>query len=346
MAGGVGTRFWPASKEAKPKQFLDVLGTGRNLLQMTFDRLLHVFPVDHIYVVTNMQYCRLVSDALPEIPLENILGEPTRNNTAPAVAYAAWKIGQKDPNAILYVSAADHLITKEVKFVEVLKRGLEFSSENNAILTLSIQPLRPDTGYGYIEMGDTLGGNIYKVLSFKEKPDLQTAEKYLHSGKYSWNSGNFFFPYETIRAEFKQYSNQIFEIMEMGKGLWNTDEEEAFLLQNYPLTEDVSIDYAILEKSEKVYTLPADIGWSDVGTWKSLFEIQSESGSNVINNKDSIKLEDSSGCLVFMDDELTLMGRGLKDLIIVKDGEVLMILPMDREQEVKQIRENYYKSKS
>lgn len=345
MAGGVGTRFWPASKEEKPKQFLDVLGTGRNLLQMTFDRLLNVFPVDHIYVVTNKQYSQQVSEALPEIPIDNILGEPSRNNTAPAVAYAAWKIGQKNPNAILYVSAADHLITKEIKFVEVLKRGLEFSANNNAILTLSIQPVRPDTGYGYIEMGDSVDGDVYKVLSFKEKPDLETAEKYLQSGKYSWNSGNFFFPYETIREEFELYSNQIFEIMEEGRDSWNTEKEESFLAKNYPLTDDVSIDYAILEKSDRVYTLPADIGWSDVGTWKSLYEIQSESGSNVINRKDSIKLEDSSGCLVFVDDDLTLMGRGLKDLIIVKDGDVLMILPMDREQEVKQIRENYFKSK-
>lgn len=345
MAGGVGTRFWPASKEEKPKQFLDVLGTGRNLLQMTFDRLLHVFAVENIYVVTNRQYSEQVSEALPEIPKENILGEPSRNNTAPAVAYAAWKIGQKNPNAILYVSAADHLITKEVKFAEVLKRGLDFSGKNNAILTLSIQPVRPDTGYGYIEMGEAEEGEIYKVLSFKEKPDLMTAKKYLESGKYSWNSGNFFFPYVTIRDEFEMYSHQIFEIMEKGRGFWNTEKEEEFLANNYPATEVVSIDYAILEKSKRVYTLPADIGWSDVGTWKSLFEIQSDSGSNVINNTEQVTLEDSSGCLVFTDKDLTIVGRGLNDLIIVKDGNVLMLVPMNREQEVKQMRENYYKNK-
>lgn len=343
MAGGVGSRFWPASRDEKPKQFLDVLGTGRNLLQMTFDRLRHVFPADRIYIVTNRIYSAQVAEYLPQVPAENILGEPSRNNTAPAIAYAAWKIGQKDPSAVLYVSAADHLITKEIEFTEVLRKGLAFCSRNNAILTLGIRPTRPDTGYGYIELGEAAGGEVFKVRSFREKPDAERAEEYLRLGNYAWNSGNFFFSCDTISKEFEQYSSQIFSIMEKGRAFWNTERESSFLTENYPSAESVSIDYAILEKSEKVFTMPVDIGWSDVGTWKSLFEIQSVDGANVVNDSKKINLEDSSGCLVFTDDASTIMGLGLKDMIIVKDGDVLMILPMDREQEVKRIRENYLK---
>lgn len=345
MAGGVGSRFWPASREEKPKQFLDVLGTGRNLLQMTFDRLRHVFPPDHIYIVTNQQYSTQVAAYLPQISEENILGEPSRNNTAPAVAYAAWKIGQKDPDAILYISAADHLITKEIEFTKVLRNGLAFCSRYDAILTLSIHPTRPDTGYGYIEQGEAAGDDIFRVSSFKEKPDSEKAKEYLLQGNYSWNSGNFFFSYDTIRREFEQYCPQIFTLMEKGNGVWGTQEEKAFLEENYPSAEEVSIDYAILEKSEKIFTMCADIGWSDVGTWKSLFEIQCGGKANVINDCRKIHLEDSDGCLVFTDGTSTIMGLGLKDMIIVKDDDILMILPMDREQEVKKIRENYLKDR-
>jgi mannose-1-phosphate guanylyltransferase len=321
MAGGVGSRFWPASRESQPKQFLDVLGMGRNLLQMTYDRLNLVFEAQHIYIITHAQYRELVQDSLPALPPENILCESHRRNTAPAIAYAAWTIAQKYPQSPLFVSASDHLVTREKAFTEALQKGLDYVRRNNKILTLGIQAHRPDTGYGYLECGAEWEEGIYQLVSFKEKPDLATAQQYLDSGQYYWNSGNFFFSLPHLQAEFKRHCPEIYTLREEGG--------------DYALNPDVSIDYALMEKTREIATLPVDIGWSDVGTWKSLYELQASPGQNIVQPQEKVHLQDCRGNLIRTDGKLEVYALGIENTIVVQDGDLLMLLPMDREQEVK-----------
>lgn len=335
MAGGVGSRFWPASTEENPKQFMDVLGTGRTMIQMTYDRLRHCFNDENIWVLTNQNYVDLVARSLPDIPEGNILGEPSRNNTAPAIAYAVWKIGQKNPDAVFFVSAADHLITKEIAFTNALNTGLSFVASNDAILTLGIQPTRPDTGYGYIEMGKDVGQDICLVKSFREKPVLSKAQEYLESGNYAWNSGNFFFSYNTIREEFILNSPEIARIM--NEIHWDSPEETEDVSEKYPQCPDISIDFAIMEKSGRIFCLPVDLGWSDLGTWKSLYEVANNNTENVTIGSNFITLKDTSGCLVYAESGTHILGLGIKDLIIVQNKNNILLLDLNREQEVKEL---------
>jgi mannose-1-phosphate guanylyltransferase len=321
MAGGIGSRFWPASRESQPKQFLDVLGVGRNLLQMTYDRLRQVFEAQHIYIITHESYQAQVQDSLPELPLENILCETHRRNTAPAIAFAAWTIAQRYPQAQLFVSASDHLITQEQSFAQALQKGLDYVSREAKILTLGIQAHRPDTGYGYLECGEAWEEGIYALRSFKEKPDPATAQAYLDQGGYYWNSGNFFFDLQHLQAQYKIHCPEIYQIMEAGG--------------DYALCPEVSIDYALMEKTKEIATLPVDIGWSDLGTWKSLYELQASPGENVVQPPERVHLLDCRGNLIRTQGDLEVYALGLENMLVVQEGHLLMILPMDREQEVK-----------
>jgi len=337
MAGGIGSRFWPASRTERPKQFLDILGTGKSLIRMTFERFLHLTPADRIFIVTNERYRDLVKEHLPELTDEQILGEPSRNNTAPCVAYTAFKLQALDPEANLIVAPSDHIILQEMDFLETVKKGLAFTSKNDALLTLGIQPSRPDTGYGYIEVGTVADGAIRKVASFREKPDLPTAQEYLDSGKYLWNAGIFIWKVEHLLAAFARHAPEIHRILHAGPDVYNTDQETDFINDAYPTTPNISIDYAILEKADNVYTLPSDFGWSDLGTWASLHaELPKDDNENAVTG-DRVHLLETKNTLVRTPAGKQVVITGLHDYIIVDEGDVLLIHPKSREQEIKGI---------
>jgi mannose-1-phosphate guanylyltransferase len=338
MAGGVGSRFWPGSREEKPKQFLDMLGTGKSLLRMTFERLLPLIKADHIFVLTHDKYRDLVAEHLPEIDHSQILGEPSRNNTAPCIAYAALKIKDLDPNATFVVAPSDHVILKEETFRENLATALQFASTHDALCTLGITPVRPDTGYGYIHYGEAAQGTVHKVLEFREKPDLETARQYLESGDYLWNAGIFVWSAKAVIQALETHSPQLMAVFSTAlNGVWNTSQETTWLQQWYPTTPNISIDYAIMEKASNVYTIPADIGWSDLGTWASLHsERQSPDSGNVIDGNQILAL-DVTNCLIRAPHDKLLVIKDLDNYIIVDEGDVLLVWPKEKEQEIKNI---------
>lgn len=343
MAGGAGTRFWPASTEAFPKQFLDILGTGKSLLTQTFDRFISLVPSDKIYVVTNAKYADIVHTQLPQLPKGNILCEPSRNNTAPCIAYATYKIQSGDPNAQLVVVPSDHLILKETIFLNKIQNALRFSRNRNAICTLGIQPVRPDTGYGYIHFGDNVDDDIYQVLSFREKPDAITAAHYIQQKTYLWNAGIFIFSAETMIASLEQWSPEICRILSPLP--YNTEQEQDVLNNVYPTTPNISIDYAVMERAENVFTLPADIGWTDLGTWASLYaELQKDEAGNAIQTDRSV-VRDSKGNLIRLPSGKKAVIRGLTNMIIVDEPEGLLIYPMHLEQDIKQDSAEVIKTK-
>ncbi|MEM6965714.1 MAG: mannose-1-phosphate guanylyltransferase, partial [Bacteroidota bacterium] len=271
MAGGVGSRFWPASREDLPKQFLDILGVGRSLIQLTYDRAIQIVPKENVLIATNKKYKNLVNEHLPEISDNQILLEPSRNNTAPCIAYLALKIANQNPNATFAVWPSDHVILKEAEFIKKINLAFDYATMSDALVTLGIQPTRPDTGYGYIEVNHKDGAQgIEKVVQFKEKPDLETAKEYLNAGNYFWNAGIFIWSVKSVLSAFEKNAPQIIEVLGEDKSKYNTLEEQAYIDQVYPNTQKISVDYALLEKSNNVFTIPADIGWSDLGTWNSL----------------------------------------------------------------------------
>jgi mannose-1-phosphate guanylyltransferase len=277
MAGGVGSRFWPLSRTSNPKQFLDILGIGKTLLQQTFDRFNKLIPAENIYIVSNTEYYDIIREQIPEMPVENILLEPYRRNTAPCIAYASYRIKVKDPEARMVVAPSDHLILKEEAFLKVVKDGLEFVGEHDNLLTIGIQPSRPETGYGYIQVdsnhiieNDEVVFN--KVKTFTEKPDIKLAKVFLESGEFFWNSGIFFWSVESILNSLKEFLPEINKSFSDGIGLYGTDGEAAFIQETYSGCKNISIDYGIMEKADNVYVLTADFGWSDLGTWGSLYD--------------------------------------------------------------------------
>lgn len=343
MAGGVGSRFWPKSRNHFPKQFIDILGIGKSLLQLTYERFLNICPIEQIFVLTNETYADLVAEQLPAVLKPNILLEPSRNNTAPCIAYAAYKIGQLNPNANIVVAPSDHLILKEEVFLNKVEQALNFSSKNDALLTLGITPTRPDTGYGYIQYQDSdfknqnVQSEIKKVNAFMEKPILAKAEEYLKSGDYVWNAGIFIWSASSLRKAFEQYAPEIATLFESGLSFYNTIDEAKFIAENYPSSPNISIDYAILEKADNVYTIPADIGWSDLGTWASLHAIGEKDVDNNMVNLEKIHLKDTSNCIIHLPNDKAAVIRGLDNYIVVDDGEVLLIYPKSDEQEIKQV---------
>ena len=336
MAGGVGSRFWPSSTEERPKQFLDILNSGKSLLRITYERCLQLVPSDHVLIVTNKQYKNLVQEDLPELPSINILCEPSRNNTAPCIAFTALHLAAQDDNAVFAVLPSDHVIEKEKAYVDRLTEAFEAAEKEEAIVTLGIQPTRPDTGYGYIKKGER-SGDKFRVEAFKEKPDSDTAMLYYLSGDYLWNAGMFVWSVSTIVNAFKRYEPQIIETLSEDLSAFGTEREQNYIDRVYPLTKAISVDYAILERAEKVYTIPADIGWSDLGTWNSLHAfLDKDTHGNVIQaNKHHIdKVTDS---LIVAQKERTIVIKGLENFIVVDEPGALLIYPKDQEQEIKQV---------
>lgn len=338
MAGGVGSRFWPASREAKPKQFLDIAGNGKSLLRLTFERFLRLVPASHIFVVTNEGYRALVKEHLPELSDGQILGEPSRNNTAPCVAYTAMKLFQLDEQANLVIAPSDHLIHNEDIFLDNIRHCLDFTASREALLTLGIAPTHPHTGYGYIEYGEQSDSpGIYAVKRFAEKPPVEQAKAYLASGNYLWNAGIFIWRAATILEAFRRYAADIYDQLSPGLPVMNSAEEQAFINAHYPATRSISIDYAIMEQADNVFTLPAQFGWSDLGAWASLHEeVDKDANGNALQG-DQILAYDTHNCLIRAPKGKMVVAGGLDDFIIVDEGDVLLIFPKNREQEIKKV---------
>jgi len=337
MAGGVGSRFWPGSREARPKQFLDMLGIGKSLLRLTFERFLPICPASNIFIVTNAAYKNLILEQIPELTDNQILCEPSRNNTGPCVAYTAFKLAALDPNANFIIAPSDHIVLKENAFLEKIQLALDFAAANDALVTLGIQPSRPDTGYGYIQMENEATPGIFKVKRFTEKPDFDTAKQFIASGEYLWNAGIFIWNVRTILAAYKNLSPDIFSILQQGSGLWNTSGEQDFIDKNYPTTPNISVDFAIMEKAQNVFTVPAEFGWSDLGTWASLHaECAKDERGNLLQS-DHILALDVANCLVRTPAGKLVVLKDLNDYIIVDEEDVLLVYPKSKEQEIKQV---------
>ncbi len=338
MAGGVGSRFWPASRNKHPKQFLDILGLGKSLLQLTFERFLKICPAEHIFIVTNAAYHDLVQQQLPQITDNQILLEPSRNNTAPCIAYAAFKIQAFDATANLIVAPSDHIILDTDAFIKTLQQGLDFCATSDALLTLGIRPTRPDTGYGYIHFEPTPAReSVHRVKQFTEKPPLAQARTFVERGDYLWNAGIFVWRVQTVLEALQRHAPDIYSILEAGSDLYNTPSEQAFIDAKYPDTPSISIDFAIMEKADNVFTIPSDFGWSDLGTWASLYaESEKDANGNVIQ-AEQVLIEEANRCLVRAPKGKLLVIKGLEGFIVVDEPDVLLIHPMEREQEIKQL---------
>lgn len=338
MGGGIGSRFWPFSRESYPKQFLDFFGSGRSLLQMTFDRFAKIIPTENIYIVTNESYADLIKEQLPELAEEQILLEPARRNTAPCIAYAAYHIKACNPEANIVVAPSDHLILKEDVFLRDVQKALDFVKRNRALVTLGIKPSRPETGYGYIQSSDTVVDDFTKVKTFTEKPDLELAKVFMESGEFFWNSGLFVWNVNTILEAFSKYLPDISSRFDLGKDKFNTPEEKAFIQENFPYCLNISIDYGIMEKAHNVYMLCVDFGWADLGSWGSLFDLanKDENENAVLKNNEAMLYECSSNVIALNNPKRLAVIQGLKDCIVAESGNVLLICKKDDEQRIKQ----------
>lgn len=341
MAGGIGSRFWPLSKTACPKQFLDILGTGRTLLQQTYDRFHKIMPPEQIYVVSNLEYREIIAKQLPELPMDNILLEPLRRNTAPCIDYANFRILKKNKDARIVVAPSDHLIMKEEEFLRSVQQGLDFVARNKALLTMGIVPSRPETGYGYIQsIEKKLKGyestGLRKVKTFTEKPDLELARVFLDSGDFFWNAGIFFWSLETILNSFETYLPEIHALFKEGDNVYGTSEEEAFIRKVYGNCRNISIDYGVMEKAENVFVLVSDFGWSDLGTWGSLYEqLEKNEFENAVAGKQVFMYESSGNIINVQDDKLVVL-QGLKDYIVVQNDNIILVCRREDEQKIKQ----------
>lgn len=336
MAGGVGSRFWPLSKLKNPKQFLDILGTGKTLIQMTFERFKSVCPTENYYIVTNEQYKDLVLEQLPQLKPEQVLLEPIMRNTAPCIAYANYKIKQKNKNAHIIVSPADHLITNESDFLNVINQGLDYVDQTDKLLTLGLKPNRPETGYGYIQVeNNSINPDITKVKTFTEKPNIELAKVFLESGDFFWNSGIFIWSLFAIEAAFKSYLPDVENLFSSVKNTSNEVSEKEFINKIYPECPNISIDYGILEKSDKVYVFCADFGWSDLGTWGSLYERSDKDEAGNAVQGDNVMLYNSENCLINVPKEKLVVVQGIKDYIIVDSKDTLLICKKENEQDIK-----------
>ncbi len=340
MAGGIGSRFWPMSRTNYPKQFLDILGTGQTLIQQTYERMLRFTPKGQVFIVTNAQYKDLVKKQLPEIGGDQILLEPARRNTAPCVAYAAYKIQGLDPDANIVVAPSDHLILKEDEFVRVIDLAVETAANNDVLLTLGIRPSRPDTGYGYIQYneGQSLDiEEVSKVKTFTEKPDLELAKKFLESGDFLWNSGIFIWSAKSIIKAFDDHLLEVGQLFQEGADLLNTEKESEFIGRIYPSCKNISIDYGIMEKARNVYTVPAEFGWSDLGTWGSLYtHVEHDGNGNAVVGGKNVMMYDSKRNLVSTSGDKLVVIQGLEDFIVVNTNNALLICKKDDEQMIKQ----------
>lgn len=341
MAGGVGSRFWPLSRTQKPKQFLDILGTGKSLLQMTFERFKKIMPADRIYIVTNNDYLELVKEELPEIAVANIICEPARRNTAPCVAYASYKISSIDPDAVTVVAPSDHLILNEEMFLEDVKLGMESAAATDSLMTIGIKPTRPDTGYGYIQVSNKhiqgFDQKIKKVKTFTEKPELELAKTFMDSGEFVWNAGIFIWSVKSILAAFNDYLPEVNDLFKENLKAYNTNKEWDFIRQTYLVCPAISIDNGILEKAKNVYVIEASFVWSDLGTWGSVYEqTKKDKDGNAVIGKHAMFYK-SNNCMVRMDNDKLVVIQGLEDYIVIDTESALLICKKEAEQEIKEI---------
>lgn len=341
MAGGVGSRFWPISKTAYPKQFIDFFGVGKTLIQSTYERFLKICPPENIFIVTNEIYVDLIAEQLPEISENQILAEPIMRNTAPCIAYGSRKIAQLNPNAVIVVAPSDHTIANPDGFIHAISQSMKAAAENDCLITLGIKPSRPDTGYGYIQYTKkalATDGMIHKVKIFTEKPSLELAQSFIQSGDFLWNAGIFIWSVKSINKAFEKHLPDMHELFTQGNPLYNTHQEKPFINSAYQQCTNISIDFAIMEKADNVYVLPADFGWSDLGTWASIYEMAEKDyvGNAVIPSK-QVMMFDSSNCMVNVPREKLVILQGLHDYIVVESDTTLLICPRSQEQSVKEI---------
>ena len=335
MAGGVGSRFWPVSTSDFPKQFHDMLGTGDTLLQKTFNRLNQLIPKENILILTNERYEDICLSQLPTIERRQILLEPDMRNTPPCILYSALKIKQINPNAVMIVAPSDHWIEDETSFLKQVQSSFEYSASNNKLITLGIQPTFPNTGYGYIEFEKNGDNAFKKVNQFREKPDYETAKTFLEAGNFLWNAGIFIWSIKTIVDAFENFQPIMYELFMKGFESYNTTQEKDFIKNNYGLAENISIDYAIMEKSNEIYVLPATFDWNDLGTWGSLYQkLEKDQNDNAIINAHTV-LDDAKGNMIRAQKGKTIIIKGLSDFIIVDENEKLIILPKADEQAIK-----------
>jgi mannose-1-phosphate guanylyltransferase len=337
MAGGIGSRFWPKSRTSYPKQFLDILNTGKSLIRWTYERYLAFIPNENIYIVTSEEYVSIVKEQLPELPVENILAEPSRKNTAPCVAYISYKLLQKDPEASLIVAPSDHMILDNENFRKITELALDFVSHIKSLVTLGIKPTHPNTGYGYIQHESLqVADGIYKVKTFTEKPNLELAKTFLASGDFLWNAGIFVWQVKNVMKAFEIYQPEMYELFEAEKEHFNTPSEKEAINRIYPLCTNVSIDFAIMEKADNVYVIPSSFGWSDLGTWNSAYDnLEKDYLGNAVATENVIVI-DATKCMVSAQPDKLLVLQGLDDFIVVDTDDVLLICKKEKEQAIKE----------
>jgi mannose-1-phosphate guanylyltransferase len=341
MAGGIGSRFWPLSRTKKPKQFLDILGVGNTFIRQTYERFARIIPVQNFLVVTGVDYKHLVLEEIPEIEESQVLCEPMRRNTAPCIAYATYRLLKKNPDAKVVVTPSDHVIFNDTKFLEVMLNGLAYAESNDALVTVGLKPTRPETGYGYIqiEKNDAPGckDTVCKVRTFTEKPDLDTAKLFVESGEFYWNSGIFIWTLKSIQKALSVHLPDIADIFSKGADRYDTPAEEQFIFEAYSQCYNISIDYGVMEKAENVFVFAADFGWSDVGTWNSLYlQLDKDENQNAVQNAKTYLSDVSYSMINSASRDKLIVIKGLDNYLIVDTEDVLMICPRDNEDVIKQ----------
>jgi mannose-1-phosphate guanylyltransferase len=337
MAGGIGSRFWPMSRSSYPKQFLDILGLGRTLIQQSYDRYSKVVPAENVFVVTSAEYVSIVKKQLPDLPPENILAEPSRKNTAACIAYIAFKLQTINPDAVMIAAPADHLVTETTQFVTTAQTALQFVEQNNALVTIGIKPSHPNTGYGYIQHEmNTVAPEVFKVKTFTEKPSEEIARAFIASGDFLWNAGIFTWKVSAILEALEKHLPEVFEVFAAERTHFNTEGEQKAIEKIYPLCTNTSIDVGVMEKASNVYVIPADFGWSDLGTWNSAWDnMEKDYFGNAVVGK-QVMVVDANNCMVHVPDNKLVLLQGLRDYIIVDTPDALLICKKEKEQQIKE----------
>lgn len=341
MAGGIGSRFWPVSKTEYPKQFIDFFGVGKTLIQSTYDRFIQICPAENIFIVTNEIYVELIKEQLPQLAENQILAEPIMRNTAPCIAYGCMKIAELNPEAVIVVAPSDHTISYQEKFIAAINQSLSAAATQESLITLGIKPNRPDTGFGYIQFNNEIlavDEQIHKVKTFTEKPNLELAQSFLKSGDFLWNSGIFVWSAQAIKHAFETHLPDMYEIFQQGNSFYNTENESKFIANAYLQCTNISIDFGIMEKADNVYVLPSDFGWSDLGTWASIYEMsEKDYVGNAVSSAEHVMMFDSSNCMVNVPKDKLVILQGLHNYIVVESGDTLLICPRAEEQNIKNI---------
>lgn len=335
MCGGIGSRFWPYSRTNQPKQFIDFFGTGRSLLQMSYDRILPIVPRENILIVTNARYAEKVREQLPELDESQILLEPDRRNTAPCIAWAAYHLGAIDPEASMIVTPSDHLITREAMFEACVRRGFDFVEQNDALLTLGIEPTRPETGYGYIQVGQEIEEGLMKVKTFTEKPNRELAQVFLDTGEFLWNAGIFMWRVQSVKDALHAYAPDLAAEFDQGLDCFGTEREKEFIQTHFPSCPSISIDFAVMEKAKNVYVESASFGWSDLGTWSSLYDNSPKNPDANVTQKCNVLAYNSRGNIFMTPQDKLVVVNGLTDYIVADAADVLLICPRSEEQRIK-----------